>query len=177
VDLEDIEETVVEDRKPKAKPKFREVNLKQRHDQDLVDFVDRTNINIYPLLPIFGTPLFYANHDQDAYASFYRTLLSVERFTNEEELEENNKRLEQSYATYTNSKGRLLKDIVLDQDKLSTNNVPWTTWKPNSNANYTIKVLHNISINHIIGTVGFTTVEYFRETAVTTIENGKYRWL
>jgi hypothetical protein len=98
---------VVEDREPKAKPKFREVNLTLRHDQDLVDFRDRTNVNIYPLLPIFGTPLFNGNHDQISYASFYRTLLSVERFTSEEELEENSERLVQSYATYTNSKGRL----------------------------------------------------------------------
>jgi hypothetical protein len=53
VDLEDIEETVVEDRKQN----FREVNFTLRHDQDLVNFRDLINVDIYPLLPIFGTPL------------------------------------------------------------------------------------------------------------------------
>jgi hypothetical protein len=54
-----------------------------RHDQDLVDFKDRSNVNIYPLLPIFGTHLFNGNHDPNSYASFYRTLISIERFTSE----------------------------------------------------------------------------------------------
>jgi hypothetical protein len=169
---------VVEDRKPKAKPKYCEVNQTLRHDQDLVDIRNRTNFNIYPYLPIFETPLFNGNHDQNSYASFYRTLLSIERFTSDDELEENSERLVQSYATYTNSKGRCLEQVTESGiDKISTNYVPWTTWKPNSDANYTIKVLHNTSIIHIIGTVGFTTVEYFGETAVTTTENGKYKWL
>jgi hypothetical protein len=72
VDLEDIEETVVEHKKQK----FREVNLTLRHDQDLVDFRHRTNVDIYPLLPIIGTPLkIIGNHDQNSYTGFYRILL------------------------------------------------------------------------------------------------------
>jgi hypothetical protein len=98
----------------------------------LVYFRDRTNVDIYPLLPIFGTPFkIIGNQDQNSYTGFYRILLqSEERFTSEEELEENSVRLVQSYATYTNSKGRRLKYVTEDQDNLSTNYVPWTTWKP-----------------------------------------------
>jgi hypothetical protein len=173
VDLKDIEETVVEDKK--QKPKFRKVNLQRRHGEELIEFWDLSNPDYFPVLATKepGSTRFIRNHDQISYTDFYRILQSEERFTSEKELEENSERLVQSYATYTNSKGRCLEQVTeAGIDKLSTNYVPWSTWKPNSSANYTIKVLHNTSINHIICTIGFTTVEYFGETAVTTIKKG-----
>jgi hypothetical protein len=137
VDLEDIKETVVEDKK--QKPKFREVNLQRRHGEESIDFRDLTNSDYFPILSDKepGSTRFNRNHDRNSYTGFYHILQqSEEMFTSEEELEENSEHLIQSYATYTNSKGRCLKHVTEDQDKLSTTYVPWTTWKSNSNANY-----------------------------------------
>jgi hypothetical protein len=136
---------VVEDKKPKAKPKFREVVLKRRHGEELIDVRDLSNPNYFPVLETN-----IRNHDRNSYTGLYYLLhLNKERFTSEDELDENSE-LVQSYATYTNSKGRCLKQVTeAGIDKLSTNYVMWTTWNINSDANYTIKVLHNTSINHI----------------------------
>jgi hypothetical protein len=137
-----IIQAVVEDKK--QKPKFHEVNLQRRHGEEIIDFRDLSNPDYFPVLatkePV--STRFIRNHDRNSYTGFYHMLqLTEERFTSEEEVEEKSERLVQSYAIYTNSKGRRLKDISENQDKLSTNYVPWTTWKPNSGANYTIKIL------------------------------------
>jgi hypothetical protein len=73
------------------------------------------------------------------------------------------------FATYTKNKykGRGFDHVTLKGvDTISANYKPWTKFKPNCGANYTIQVLHNTSINHILGTVGITAVEYCGETVV-----------
>jgi hypothetical protein len=103
VDLDDIEETVVEDRKPKAKPKFREINLQRRHGEELIDFRDLSNPDYFPVQVTKepGSIRFIRNHDRTLYTGFYHILqLSQERFTSVEELEENSEHLVQSYAIY-----------------------------------------------------------------------------
>jgi hypothetical protein len=83
VDLEDIEETVVEDKKPKAKPKFCEVDLKRRYGEELIDFRDLSNPDYFPVLETN-----IRNHDRNSYTGFYYLLhLNEERFTSEDELE------------------------------------------------------------------------------------------
>jgi hypothetical protein len=72
VDLEDIEETVVEDKK--QKPKFLEVNLQRRHGEELIDFRDLSNPDYFPLLAAKepGSTRFVRN----SYTGFYCILQS-----------------------------------------------------------------------------------------------------
>jgi hypothetical protein len=168
VELESIEETVVE-----IKKTFRAVNLKARYEYTEEERV----VYNAPTLPTTkGRPKeFVGHHDQNSYTGFYQLLNREEALLNHEKIEESDEQLAQCFATYTNSKGRCFDHVTLEGiDKISANYVPWTTLKPNSGANYTIRALFNTSMNHIIGTVGFTVVEYFGETAVKDSITDKY---
>jgi hypothetical protein len=159
VDLESIVETVVEINKA-----FHVVNLKARYEHIEEERVvynaptlpttngRPTDITIRIPLPVSTNYCIEEKH--------YSTTKKLKKATNK------------CFTTYTNSKGRCFDNVTLEGfDKLSANYLPWTTFKPNSGANYTIRTLFNTSINHIIGTFGFTAVEHFGETAIKASEN------
>jgi hypothetical protein len=82
--------------------------------------------------------------------------------------------LVQFFTTYTSNKGRCLDHVQLSGiDKMSNNYKPWTNYKPQYGANYTIKLMENTLINLVIGTVGFTVIEYFGESVLEDKTTGE----
>ena len=66
------------------------------------------------------------------------------------------------FTEYVNKKGRRkVHGVKSGIDKVSSDYIPWSKPKFNPGPSYCIQVLDNPFKNHILGSVGFTTVEYF----------------
>ena len=66
------------------------------------------------------------------------------------------------YSTYLNKKGKCKDQVRISWiDKKSDNYIPFSTPKVNHGASYCFKVIDSTVINHIIGTAGFSVIEYF----------------
>ena len=76
-----------------------------------------------------------------------------------------------SYVEYVNSKGRRLVHVDYSGiDKHSSDYIPWSNEKFNPGPSYCIKVLDNTFKYQLLGTVGFTTIEYFGHLLLKTVE-------
>jgi hypothetical protein len=112
-------------------------------------------------------------HDINSYKTFHRLLNEEWNYYRGEELEERDRLIMEGYTTYTNKKGRLIKNASRKGiDKILDNYEPWTKLK-HLGVNYMIKVIENSFVNHIIGTVGFTVAEYFGSSTATDSITGR----
>jgi hypothetical protein len=117
-------------------------------------------------------------HDINSYTNFHRLLNRVWNYNrgkgySNEELEESDRLLVEGYTIYTNNKGRLIRNASQKGiDKISNNYKPWAIEK-HLDANYSIRVIQNTFVNHIIVTVGFTIAEYFGSSTEKDTITGK----
>ena len=110
-------------------------------------------------------------HHKYSYNSFHHILNEPpEDQSLQRQLEVDNQLLVH-YYTYVNSKGRGLYQVnPRGIDKTSDNYIPHTTEKKNYGPSYCVKVMDSTFINHIIGKVDFTVIEYFGHVALEELE-------
>jgi hypothetical protein len=85
--------------------------------------------------------------------------------------QEESEQLITSYVEYVNSKRRRLVHVDYPGiDKYSSDYIPWSKPKHNKGPSYCIKVLDNTFKYQLLGTVGFTFIEYFGHLLLKTVE-------
>ena len=106
-------------------------------------------------------------HDKLSYNNFHHLLNEPPEDQSLQRQLEVDRELIVLYLTYVNKKGRRIKYVKESGiDKTSESYIPHTTAKVNYGPTYCVKVIDNTFINHIIGTVGFTVIEYFGHFAL-----------
>lgn len=149
--------------------------------QELDDYYDtieeQRRIFKLPILPLHTVKKkFIGFHDTRSYDNFYHILnYTLENPYHHQQSEyrdqDESERLIRSYVEYVNSKGRRLVDVVKSGiDKHSSDYIPWSKPKHNPGPSYCIKVLDNTFKYQVLGTVGFTTIEYFGHLLLKTVE-------